>query len=47
MPKNMLESKIKELELDLTDENAIKELAKIFDVSGVAMTYRIANLNLF
>ncbi len=47
MPKNLLESKIKKLDLDLTDEHAIKELAKIFDVSAISMTYRIANLNLF
>ena len=47
MPKNLLINKIEELDLDLTDESAIKELAKIFDVSAMAMTYRIANLNLF
>lgn len=44
MPKNILEEKINELSLDLTDEDAVKSLAQMFDVSAIAMTYRIANL---
>jgi len=46
MPKNILKKKIDELSLDLTDEDAVKSLAQMFDVSAIAMTYRIANLHL-
>ncbi len=46
MPKNLLISKIEELDLDLTDESAIKELAKMFNVSTISMSFRISNLGL-
>jgi Zn-dependent peptidase ImmA (M78 family) len=46
MPKHLVEEKIKELSIDLTDENAIKTLANMFEVSIMSMTYRIANLKL-
>lgn len=46
MPENLLSNKIMELDLDLTDEEAIKKLAKIFDVSPIAMTIRISNLRM-
>lgn len=46
MPRKMLEGKINDLDIDLTDESSVKELANMFDVSVIAMTYRIMNLNL-
>jgi Zn-dependent peptidase ImmA (M78 family) len=46
MPAEKLKEQIKQLALDLTDEDAIKRLAQVFDVSAIAMTYRIANLDL-
>lgn len=46
MPKKLLAEKISALAVDLTDEESIKDLAKMFDVSVTAMTYRIINLNL-
>jgi Zn-dependent peptidase ImmA (M78 family) len=47
MPRNRVEEKIKEMEFDFSDETAIKELAKIFDVSIQAMSYRISDLGFF
>lgn len=47
MPKDKLEEKIKEMDFDLGDETAIKELAKIFEVSIQAMSFRIPDLGLF
>lgn len=47
MPVDLLVTEIENHAYDMTDESAIKKLAKIFDVSQLAMTYRIANLNLF
>lgn len=44
MPKEMLEKQIKQHYIDLTDEVALKGLAKKFDVSLIAMTIRISNL---
>ncbi len=46
MPREMLIETINQYGLDLTDENAIKELAKKFKVSSTAMTFRISNLGL-
>lgn len=45
MPKKILAEKIRYLAFDLTDEYAVKHLAKMFDVSVMAMTYRISNLH--
>jgi len=47
MPEKFLLKEIRNRNFDLTDENSMKELAKIFNVSASAMTFRIANLNLF
>lgn len=47
MPKSMLLQQINEHCLDITDDNDVKKLAEIFKVSSMAMTFRIANLNLF
>ena len=46
MPKNKLEEKINNSSLDLTDDEAVKKIAQMFDVSVIAMTYRIANLHI-
>lgn len=46
MPQKLLAEIIKNMSIDLTDESSIKDLAKMFDVSATAMTYRILNLNL-
>ena len=47
MPEKLLIKEIKNQNFDLTDEASMKELAKTFNVSVPAMTFRIANLNLF
>jgi Zn-dependent peptidase ImmA (M78 family) len=47
MPSDKLAEKIKEMDFDLGDETAMKELAKIFDVSIQAMSFRISDLELF
>lgn len=46
MPRNLIVSKIKELDLDLSDDNSIKKIADEFGVSLTAMSYRISNLGL-
>jgi Zn-dependent peptidase ImmA (M78 family) len=47
MPERFLLREIQRNNFDIGDEDSIKKLAKIFDVSVSAITYRIANLNLF
>lgn len=50
MPKNLLISEVKKHRLDLSgddEDDAISILAKKFEVSLTAMTFRIDNLNLF
>jgi len=47
MPKKLLVEQIQNHFFDLTDENAVKRLAKMFNVSVIAMTIRISNLSLF
>jgi Zn-dependent peptidase ImmA (M78 family) len=46
MPADILKREIGQLPLDLTDEDIIKSLAQKFEVSSIAMTYRISNLEL-
>ncbi len=48
MPKDLLIGEIKKYKMDLTDDedDSISKLAKKFEVSVLAMTYRIDNLNL-
>ncbi len=46
MPEKFVLKEIKNHSLDLSDENSMKELAKRFNVSVPALTYRIVNLNL-
>lgn len=47
MPEKFLVKEINKRNFDLSDESDLKELAKLFSVSVSAMTFRIANLNLF
>jgi Zn-dependent peptidase ImmA (M78 family) len=47
MPQDFLIREIESRDYHLSDEKSIHELAKTFNVSTMAMTYRIANLNLF
>jgi Zn-dependent peptidase ImmA (M78 family) len=44
MPFAILDKAIKELPSNLNDEEAIKKLAQMFEVSTIAMTHRISNL---
>ncbi len=46
MPEFMLKSEINKLDSDLTVEEAVSQLALIFQVSEAAMTYRLTNLKL-
>lgn len=47
MPKDLLLTEIKKHNFDLGDESAMKELAKVFNVSLQAMTFRMVNLGFF
>lgn len=47
MPKHLLEQEIKKLDIDLASDDALKYLAKKFDVSLTAMAVRLSHLNLF
>lgn len=47
MPASMVRHAIAELGVDFADEDAIDELAKRFQVSRQAMTFRVANLAIF
>ncbi|MNC99372.1 hypothetical protein D3C83_176450 [compost metagenome] len=47
MPEKFLVREIKKNNFDLGDEGSLKKLAKIFNVSVSAISFRIANLNLF
>lgn len=47
MPKELLITEIRKHRFDLGDEFALKELAKLFNVSLQAMSFRMANLGLF
>ncbi|WPV67512.1 ImmA/IrrE family metallo-endopeptidase [Chitinophaga sp. LS1] len=44
MPEQLLVPEVDKLEFDPGNEDAIKHLAKMFDVSATAMSYRIQNL---
>ena len=46
MPAGMLGDAIREMHLDVADDDAIEELAKRFKVSRQAMSFRVANLSL-
>lgn len=47
MPEKFLLHEIRNRNFDLSEDDTMKELAKLFNVSVPAMTFRIANLNLF
>jgi Zn-dependent peptidase ImmA (M78 family) len=47
MPKAMVYAQLREHQFDLNDEKALKDLAKLFQVSLPAITYRLSNLGLF
>lgn len=47
MPETILRKEVKNIELDFGNEEGIKYLARIFDVSSTAMYYRLKNLDLF
>jgi Zn-dependent peptidase ImmA (M78 family) len=46
MPEDLLKQEMEILDLDCTEEASIKVLAKKFDVSSVAMSWRVYNLGL-
>lgn len=47
MPTDLVKEQVAVIEMDLGSEEAIKELAKRFDVSMTAMSLRISGLGLF
>jgi Zn-dependent peptidase ImmA (M78 family) len=47
MPEKLLIREILKNSFDLTDGQSMKKLATLFNVSTTAMSFRIANLNLF
>jgi len=47
MPEKLLKVEMKRRYFDFSDDTSFKDLAKLFNVSVPAITYRIGNLNLF
>jgi len=47
MPASMVRQAIADLGVDFADEDVVDELAKRFQVSRQAMTFRVANLGIF
>ncbi|MBN9483105.1 MAG: hypothetical protein BGO70_01210 [Bacteroidetes bacterium 43-93] len=47
MPEELLRNQVAIIDFDFGSEEAIKYLARIFDVSTQAMSYRLANLGIF
>lgn len=47
MPAHLVKQEVKKLTLDLTSDDALKHLAKVFDVSQTAMAIRLAQLKIF
>jgi len=47
MPESLIKKQLKDIDFDLGSEEATKYLARIFDVSSQAMSYRLAKLGLF
>ncbi|MGJ1434424.1 ImmA/IrrE family metallo-endopeptidase [Sphingobacterium siyangense] len=47
MPKELVTLEVQKLDPFNNDEDNIKELARIFEVSSIAMTYRLINLGLY
>jgi Zn-dependent peptidase ImmA (M78 family) len=46
MPENLLRDELSSMDFDLANENSLKALAKKFNVSSIAMSYRMARLGL-
>lgn len=46
MPEDLIRKEVESIEIDLGDEQAIKFLARTFDVSTTAMYFRLLNLKL-
>jgi Zn-dependent peptidase ImmA (M78 family) len=46
MPANLVHAAVAKLGVDVADDDAIEELARWFQVSRQAMTFRVANLSL-
>lgn len=47
MPRSLLVNEIKKTNFDLADEKSLNQLARKFKVSTQAMSFRLANLNIF
>ncbi len=48
MPKSFIEAELSKKDyMDYTESELIEELANVFDVSVIAMSYRLANLNIY
>lgn len=47
MPEDLVIQEMEKLDLDFTDEINLKILAKNLDVSSMAMSYRISDLEIF
>lgn len=47
MPRSLLIREIKETNFDLAEEDSLNKLARKFGVSTQAMSFRLANLNIF
>lgn len=47
MPEKLVKKEVAKVTFDLTSDDAIKQLAKIFDVSQTAMALRLAQLKIF
>jgi len=46
MPEVFLRKELAKIKIDLGNEQGLKELANTFDVSSMAMYFRLTNLNL-
>jgi len=44
MPEQLIIKEVEKTKIDMANEEGLKQLAKIFDVSSIAMSYRISNL---
>ena len=47
MPEDLVRNEVRNIEFDLADETALRELAKKFEVSTQAMSLRLAHLGIF
>jgi len=47
MPAHLVKQEVKKITFDLTSDEALKQLAKTFDVSQTAMALRLAQLKIF